>query len=134
MCCHYENDWNIVSQSEVELPRLKLKRDALLENKEIVKKLDSDILEATPNEELQSEIERSDEVQEQVKLSIILVDETGTENGDKSSVSVGSLRGTTEPSVSVNITVPMIASPISATQPTLTTPPWIDSYTNLVRK
>ena len=42
--------------------RLKLKRSLLLEKNEILKKLNDEILEATPNKELERKIEQSDEV------------------------------------------------------------------------
>ena len=46
-----------------------------MEKKEI-KKLDSDILEATPEEELETEIERSDAVEEQIAVAVILIDDS----------------------------------------------------------
>ena len=127
---------DLVSKSEIELSRLKLKGNALLEKKEIIKKLDSDILEATPEEELETEIERSDAVEEQIELAIILIDETmAAGNGaDKSSVSGGSLEDpSTEPHVSEAIV--SVSSPVSsasAGQPTsvLATPLWLTTPTS----
>ena len=56
------------------ISRLKLKRSSLLEKNEILKKLNDELLEIVPNEELESEIEGADEVREKLELAVMDID------------------------------------------------------------
>ena len=56
---------------KIDKARLRQKRIALEEKRGIIKQLDSEKLEAVPVEELVTEIERADEVQEHLELAII---------------------------------------------------------------
>ena len=56
------------------ISRLKLKRSSLLEKNKILKKLNDELLEIVPNEELESEIEGADEVREKLELAVMDID------------------------------------------------------------
>lgn len=66
----------ILSEGVVASATAKLtqKRDALTAKAELLRKLDSEIVEAVHEDELEGEIERADEVQEQIELLIIEID------------------------------------------------------------
>ena len=63
------------TRPEIDRARLRQKRIALEKKRGIIKRIDSEILEAVPGEELVTEIKRADEVQEHLELAIIAIDE-----------------------------------------------------------
>ena len=67
---------DLTTQPEIDKARLRHKKLALEEKREIVRRLDGEILETVKEEEIEAEIERADEVQEQIELALILVEET----------------------------------------------------------
>ena len=63
---------------DLELDKAKLRHERLIlvEKLDIVKALDQQILETVKDEELEKEIERADEVREQIELTIVHIDTT----------------------------------------------------------
>jgi hypothetical protein len=92
-------------ESVVDLNRLRTKRATLLEKREIVKKLDDEILALVSDEELETEIEQADKVQEQLGLAVMQIEEVILRNGSRPSSPISPPRqfeGTPRPSSALN--------------------------------
>ena len=103
--------------------RLRQKRIALEEKREIIKRIDSEILEAVPHEELVTEIERADEVQEHFELAIIAIGEAlgkHTSRPSSPSGTAGALEDSTSPSATTT-SATTTAGTTGAASTTLTT-------------
>ena len=107
---------------KIDKARLRQKRIALEEKRGINKRLDSEKLEAVPGEELVTEIERADEVQEHLELAIINK-ALGKHTSRPSSPSgmAGALEDPTSPSATTTTSATTTASTTGAASTTLTT-------------
>ena len=65
----------LVSSEVLNEAKLRQKKATLSKKREIVKTLDVEILESVSNEELETEIEGADEVQEQITIALIAIDD-----------------------------------------------------------
>lgn len=112
------------ARPEIDRARLRQKRIALEEKRGIIKRIDSEILEAVPGEELVTEIERADEVQEHLELAIIAIDEAlskHTSRPSSPSGTAGALEDSTSPSATTTTSATTTASTTGAASTTLTT-------------
>jgi hypothetical protein len=65
----------LCQRSESDTAQLRQKKQSLGEKRDFIKKMDDEILLLTPDEHLEEEIQRADEVIEQIDLSLLTIEE-----------------------------------------------------------